>query len=262
LLNQILNFLDINEDNASITAERVRDLCQSLSAKLTLPEVEDLVSVDPKYSLFMEQFRKLQIEEMPISSVIPPQHTNLVGYRAMLLDLEKLREQKLDTGEKVKEFCIGNLDVWHFMNRSKQQSKKNANSFCQNLHLVPGDSVKPTVTIHLHNSGCVGNVCNKNEPNAEELSAVNVCGGYQEFYFIKQNEKTPCLRMSIQKGTPTQEATSGIVLQLEEKEIPVPVLELDDDCDEERISSEEAFTLWKTRFVALFMSPAVLHFFR
>lgn len=210
----------------------------------------------------MEQFRKLQIEEMPISSVIPPQHTNLIGYRSMLLDLEKLREQKLDTWEKVKEFCIDNLEVWDLMNLSKQQIQMNTNGFCQNLHLVPGDSVKPTVTIHLHNSACDGNSCSKTESNREEPNTINVCGGYQELYFIKQNDDTnkPCLKMSIQEGAFTQEVTSGIILHLEEKEMPVPVVELD-DCDE-RISSEEAFKLWKSRFVALFMSPAVLHFFR
>lgn len=244
-------------------AHRVRDFCQALSAKLTLPAVEDLVEVDPKYALFMEQFKKLQIEEMPISSVIPPQHTNLIGYRSMLLDLEKLREQKLDTQEKVEEFCKQNLDVWNLMNQCTENRKNNSKKgSCQNLHLVPSDSVKPTVTIHLPRSNCNGNSCNKNEPDGEELDTVNLCGGYQELYFMKQDDKKPCFRMCIQRGSAPAEVTSGIVLHLEEQETPVPVVDLDDECNLERISPEEAFRLWKSRFVALFMSPAILHFFR
>jgi hypothetical protein len=258
-----LLFPDISEDNALTIAQRVRDLCQSLSAKLTLPAVEDLESVDPTYALFMEQFQKLQIEDVPIAYVLPPQHTNLIGYRSMILDLEKLREQKLDTSEKVEEFCKKNLDVWVLMNQNTQKSKKYTKGICQNLHLVPGDSVVPTVTIHLHKIDCDGNFCNKNESEGEQLDAINVFGGFQEFYFVKQNESRPCFRLCIQKGAPPPaDPTSGIVLHLEEKEAPVPVVELDEECDEERISPKEAFTLWKSRFVTLFMSPAVLHFFR
>jgi hypothetical protein len=262
LFNQSI-FSDISEENAMTTAQRVRDVCQSLSAKLTLPAVEDLKMVDTKYALFVEQFRKLQIIDAPISYVIPPQIANLIGYRSMMLDLEKLKEQKLDTYERAEEFCQKNLDVWVLMNQNTQSSKKNSKGICQNLHLVPGDSVVPTVTIHLHKSHCEGNFCNKNESEGEQLDAINVFGGYQEFYFMKRNENKPCFKLCFQKGVPpAPDPTSGIVLHLEEKETPIPVVELDDECDEDRISPEEAFRLWKSRFVALFMSPAVLHFYR
>ena len=231
---------------------------------MTLPAVEDLERVDPKYAVFMKQFQKLRIEDAQIAYVIPPQHTNLLGYRSMMLDLEKLTEQKLDTHERAEEFCKNNLDVWLLMNQSTQNSKmKSSKGICQNLHLVPGDSVVPTVTIHLHKSDCEGNSCHKNESVRQQLDAINVFGGYQEFYFMKQNEGKPCFRLCFQKGVPPPaDPTAGIFLHLEEKETPIPVVELDDECDEGRISSEEAFRLWKSRFVALFMSPAILHFYR
>lgn len=263
-IKMLIKIPDVTEHNVQVLAQRVGDLCESLNAKLTLPAIEDLEGASPKYTLFMEEFRKLQIEDKPISSLIPPQHTTLIGYRAMVLELERLRKHKFNTPERVEEFCKVNLEASGLWNQNTLTRIKNANlaSICQNIHLVPGDSVKPSVTIHLHKENCDGNLCKRNEALGVKSDAVTVCGSYQEFYFMKLCDSKPCFRLCIKKGDQELEDTAGIALQLEEKELPVPIVELDDKGSEERISPEEAFKLWKLRFVALFMSPAVLHFFR
>jgi hypothetical protein len=231
----------------NIVAERVRNLCQSLNAKLTLSSVHLEAIEDPQHEIFMEHFAKLQIEDKLIKNVLQPNASSLVGYRALILDKQRIYSQSLRTPNQVHHFAKQVEGASLFINNYKTQI---FHRDVQKLHLVPGDSDCPTLTI------CLTGRVFTSRLDSVEPECLTICGNIQEFYITRKNDLRPSFRLCIQKGPQEFDSSIGRVLNLVCKESS-PVVDLIEDAG--HIFPDEAIHLWKRRFIALFASPALMN---
>ncbi|CAB3365999.1 Hypothetical predicted protein [Cloeon dipterum] len=245
--------------NVEPVARAVKHYCEKLDARVDFAASSGIFAETPQMALVLEKLQDLSISNKPIYSIIAPQYSTLVGYMCILLEVAKLQKHTLASRESLLSFREKCEKAAIFMNSRGPSSAASAKGTCQNVHLVPSDSARPTVSIHLHKDACSGRHCVSNGHHGAVTimsNVVNVCGNIQELYFIEKGNDYPTFKLNLSRFSP-KKPSSGITINCR-PELPVATIGCD---DAEHISPEEALELWKLRFVALFSVPAIIETF-